>query len=208
MKRFDWPRASHDAIALVPGDHAAVTLIAGHILDHAVAGRSAFETGRVAEAKYHRDCCGLLLWRLGVDGLTPDGQIRWDGAKYETRLPGRLSSKDARDVRESAEFRNKVASSLETHVACDHIVPRNCIAEALIRPGGWDTADRDSGLQFLRDHAEVAILSLDEDRRLSVNWKEKMPAAWWDAPFREKVEHAHSRYEAVEPRVVVTRWTG
>lgn len=208
MRRYAWPRASHDATALVPADHAAFELIAGHILDHAVAGRSAFEAGSFAEAKYHRDCCGLGLWRLGVDGLTPDGQIRWDGAKYETRLPGRLSSEEARRVRESVELRGKKASALRNRLACDHIVPRNCVAEALLRPGGWVTTDREGGLQFLRAHAEVAILSLDEERRLGLNWKEKMPAVWWDAPFQEKVMYAHSRYDAVAPRITVTRWPG
>lgn len=163
MERFSWPRITKPAVMLIPHDHPCYIQTVNHLLEMARLGRQAFINNRYIEAKYCRDVIGLLLWRLSVDGLTASGQIRFDSTKYETRLAGRLSSAEARSIRESAEFTNKAQGSLRNHVACDHIVPRNCVAETLIRPEWWDAEDRQSGLEFISRHADVAIISLKEN---------------------------------------------
>ena len=207
MKRFLWPLVTASAVRLMPPDHPNIVRVVGHILDHARAGQHAFASGKLIDAKYHRDCCGWLIWRLAVDGLTQDGQVRWDGAKYETKLPGRLSSAAARSIRVAARFANKKAAALENHVRCDHVVPRNCVAEVLVRPGWWQPHDEDAGRRFILSHAEVAILSPEENERLhAARLDSKMPAVWWDAPLGEKGEFARSRYEAVDPKIDVSRW--
>lgn len=206
MKRFAWPRVTAPAVTLVPPDHPNITRVVAQILDHARAGRGAFLVKRFTEAKYHRDCCSLLIWRLAVDGITADGQIRWDAAKYETRLPGRFSSAAARDIRESPVFKHRGQSALENHVVCDHIVPRNCVAEALVRPDWWDTDDLGAGREFVLTHAEVAIISPDEDAALAEAFEARMPEDWWNAPLAEKGRHKLGRYAAVDPEIVVTAY--
>lgn len=201
------PRITEAAVRLVPNEHAAMRLIAGHILDYAVAGQRAVAEKRLVEAKYYRDCCGQLIWRLGVDGLTASGQLRWDGAKYETRIPGRLSSESARAIRDSSKFSGQPPSALMNHLACEHIVPKSCLAGALVQPGGWDPCDRETGMKFLFAHAEVAILSPEEDARLKGRWKQDMPDEWWLAPLAERASLRFSRYQAVSPQIVVTPWT-
>jgi hypothetical protein len=94
-----------EAVSLLPPDHPNVARVTSQILDHARAGEEEFSVRRMTEAKFDRDCCGLLIWRLAVDGLTADGQLRWDATKYETRLARRLSSKAAREIRESPPSR-------------------------------------------------------------------------------------------------------
>jgi hypothetical protein len=158
----------------------------------------------MSEAKYYRDFCSHLIWRLAVDGLTADGQLRWDGAKYETRLPGRLSSEAARRIRESPELAGSAQGALQNKVACDHVVPRNCVSETLIRPDWFDLEDEVSVRAFLFAHAEVAILSPDENERLdAIGLTSKMPARWWEAPAAEKVRHVFARYE--DAGIVVRR---
>ena len=159
MKRFSWPHSKDEAVTLLPRDHPNAIRVADQILDHARAGRASFLKKHYIDAKFHRDNCALLIWRLAVDGVTADGQVRWDSAKYETRLPGRRSSAEARSIRESLAFATRAQSALANHVICDHITPRNCVAETLIRPDWWDIDDREGGRDFLFAHAEVAIIS-------------------------------------------------
>lgn len=205
MKRFSWPKSTDEAVVLLPRDHPNVARVTAQILDHARAGQLAFRKGYFTESKYHRDCCSLLIWRLGVDGLTANGQLRLDGAKYETRLSGRLSSDAARKVRESLQFTKRAQSALKNHVACDHIVPRNCVSETLVRPGWWEPDDLEGGRDFLLAHGDVAIISLGEDGRLDdAKLKSRMPAEWWDAPLREKATLRFSRYEWETVDIVVT----
>lgn len=92
MVRVDWRQAREPAVALPGRDHPNTIRVADHVLDRARAGRFALERGRLTEAKYHRDNCSVLPWRLGVDGLTGDGQLRFDAAKYETRVSWLLAS--------------------------------------------------------------------------------------------------------------------
>jgi hypothetical protein len=163
-------------------------LVANEIVEHARVGRAAFNARRFADAKYQRDCCALLLWRLSVDGMTADGQLKLDGAKWETRLPGRLSSAAARAIRDSPELTNRSQSALVGHLEPDHIVPRNCVAEVLIRPDWLDLDDLKTTLGFLNSHAEIAVLAPRENQKLADSGlKSKMPASWWDAPLVEKL---------------------
>lgn len=114
--------------------------------------------------------------------VTSDGQLRCDGAKYETRLPGRLSSAVARVIRESPELRNRAQGGLQNHVACDHIVPRNCVAEAPISPEGIPHDAPAFAPDFIIAHADVAILSSEVDLRLRrAGWQSDIPASWWEA---------------------------
>lgn len=205
MKRFAWPRSKEEAIAIPPADHPHTLRVANQILDHARAGRTAFAAGRFAEAKYQRDCCSLLLWRLSVDGLTADGQLRMDAAKWETRLAGRLSSEAARRIREGADLRNRSQSALATRVAPDHIVPRNCVAEVLVRPEWLDLNDAVVANAFVISHAEIAVLSPQENAELKAKgFESRMPERWWDAEIADKALHRFGRYEAAN--IVVTPW--
>ncbi len=208
MKRYSWPRITERAVRLIPPDHVVFRTVADQIVSHGRLGQQAFTDKRFVDAKYHRDVCGLLLWRLGVDGLTEDGQLKLDGAKYETRLPGRWSSGAAKEIRESSPFVGRAPGALMNHVACDHIVPRNCVAETLVRPGWWNPEDVDGGRRFIMAHAEIAVLSPGENQRLKdKDLEARMPAAWWDAPLDRKSEFRFARYEAVEPRIEVNRWS-
>ena len=203
--RIRWPQLRDPAVSLPGPDHPNTIRVAGHIIDHARAGRKALAAAQMSEAKYHRDFCSWLLWRLGVDGITSDGQLRYDAAKYETRLPGRLSTEAARAVRESPSFARRAQGALGIHVACDHIVPRNCVAEALISPGWIDLDDEAVARAFVITHAEVAILSPEENLRLQkAGWESDIPDVWWNAPIQEKQEHRMARYEAIG--LVVTPW--
>jgi len=191
---------------LIPHDHPCYIQTVNHLLEIARLGRQAFIDNRYIEAKYYRDVIGLQLWRLSVDGLTASGQVRFDSTKYETRIAGRLSSAEARNIRESSEFANKAQGSLRNHVACDHIVPRNCVAETLIRPEWWDIEDSDSGYEFIFRHADVAIISPTENKRLKDNGLESnMPQEWWDAELHNKSTHRLSRYESVRPKILVSQ---
>jgi hypothetical protein len=184
-------------------------LVADQILQHARAGRAAFIKNRLIDARYHVQVCGWLLWRLGVDGLTEDGQLRWDGAKFETRLPGRWATADARRLRESPAFARRAPSALVNHLACDHILPRNCVAETLVRPDWWDLDDDVGGRAFVTSHAEVAILSAEEDTRLKdAGWESRMPEEWWDAGLEQKSAYLFARYGSVQPRIEVDRTAG
>ncbi|HMY18436.1 MAG TPA: hypothetical protein PKA58_19050 [Polyangium sp.] len=205
MKCFKWPPTKDEAVALIPRDHPNVVRVVGQILEHGRAGQACFRRGRFIEAKFHRDCCALLIWRLAVDGITADGQVRWDSAKYETRLPGRLSSEEARSIRESLAFADRAQSALENHVACDHIVPRKCVAETLVRPHWWDPDDLESGRDFVITHAEVAIISPFEDKRLDdAKLRSKMPTDWWNASLKDKAALRFSRYRSDGVNIVVT----
>lgn len=209
MKRFTWPNSKDEAVALLPQDHPNVARVIGQILDHARAGQASFRKRHFIEAKFHRDSCALLIWRLAVDGITADGQVRWDSAKYETRLPGRLSSDEACSIRESLAFAKRAQSALANHVVCDHIVPRNCVAEVLIRPDWWNPDDLEGGRDFLLTHAEVAIISPGEEERLDhakLKLRSKMPGEWWDAPLRQKTALRFSRYKSEDVDIVVTPW--
>lgn len=204
MKRLRWGVNREPAVSLPGPDHPNTRLVVQQLLGIARAGRRALVAGRMSEAKYYRDFCSNQLWRLAVDGVTEDGQLRWDGAKYETRLPGRLSSEAARRIRESPELARSAQGALQNRVACDHVVPRNCVSEALIRPDGLDLEDEDAARAFLVAHAEVAILSPEENARLdALGLTSRMPARWWDAPAAEKVRHVLARYE--DAGIVVTR---
>lgn len=205
MKRFKWPRHSADCVAMPSRDHSSIRLSLRQLLDQARAGRAAFQAKRFYDAKYHRECCALLLWRVSVDGVLASGQLRIDGAKWETRIPGRLSSEAARAIRLSPELRRRKQSSLENKLVSDHIVPRNCLAEALIRPDWVDLDDTDGAFEFILVHAEVAIISPAQNAHLkNLDLNEKMPAAWWDASFSDKEKHRFARYERAG--IKVTPW--
>ena len=70
MRGFAWPRNVDQAVAMPNADHPHVVRVAEQILAHARVGRAAFLAGRMSDAKYERDYCSLLLWRLSADGLT------------------------------------------------------------------------------------------------------------------------------------------
>ncbi len=124
MKRINWPRTTDVAVAVPGPTHPNAVRVAAQIRDHARAGRTALLGGRLIEAKYHRDCCSLLLWRLSVDGLTADGQLRMDGAKYEPFLPGRLSTEEARRMRGSPELGRRARWSITSRATT------SCLATA------------------------------------------------------------------------------
>ena len=206
MARLMFPRNLAPAVHALPREHPNVIRVANQIIDHARAGRAALVANRVSEAKYHCSCCGLLLWRLSVDGLTKDGQLRFDAAKYETRLPGRLSTMAARAIRDSSDLSWRAQSALENKVACDHIVPRNCVGEVLISPEWLDLEDAALAQAFILSHAEVAILSPEENEALNQRGlQSEMPQVWWDAPISGKFTHRFARYEAMG--ITVTPWT-
>jgi hypothetical protein len=206
MRRFNWPEHRVDSLAVPPRDHPAIRLALAQTIDHARAGRLAFQKQRLLDAKYHRDCCALLLWRLSVDGVGADGQIRIDGAKWETRMPERLSSEAARAIRNSSPLTRCKQSALMSKLVPDHIVPRNCVAETLIRPDWLDLDDVHAAEEFVLVHAEIAILAPTEETRLKdLDLRHKVPAAWWDAPLSEKSSLRFRRYESVG--IAVTPWT-
>jgi hypothetical protein len=96
---------------------------------------------------------------------------------------------------------------LVRHLEPDHIVPRNCVAEVLIRPGWLDLDDFQAALGFLNSHAEIAVLAPQENQHLAdSNLKSKMPESWWDAPLGEKHALRFARYAAA--KIAVTPWIG
>jgi hypothetical protein len=204
VRRLNWGVNRNPAVALPGPDHPNTRLVTALILNCAKMGRAALARNWPSEAKYYRDLCSQLIWRLAVDGTTCDGQLRWDGAKYETRLRGRLSSEAARKIRESPEFVRAVQGALENRVACDHVVPRNCVAEALIRPDWFDLEDEEAVQTFLVAHAGIAVLSPEENFRLDrLGLTSRMPVCWWDASAADKPRHVFARYEAAG--IVVSR---
>ncbi len=52
----------------------------------------------------------------------------------------------------------RAQGALANHLACDHVVPRNCVAEALIRDEWIDLGGADACQELIPTHAEVAIL--------------------------------------------------
>jgi len=207
MNDFIWPTVRDPVVSLLLPDHPCMLLTLAQILDHARAGRMALKADRIVEAKYYCECCAERLWRLGVDGLTEKGEVRWNAAKYEVRLPGRLSSAAARHIRGLKANVERAQSFFEKKLKCEHIVPRRCVPDALICSDSWDLEDEEGGRQFLLAHGKVAIITPPEDERLtSAGFKRTMPREWWAAPLAEKANLVLLRYERCNPPIVVTPW--
>lgn len=205
MKGFDWPRNVDQAVAVPNADHPHVIRVTEQILAHARVGRAAFQAGRMSDAKYERDYCSLLLWRLSADGLTADGQLKIDGAKWETRIPGRLSSAAARSIRESSDMRDRSQSAFMNLLIPDHVVPRNRLVEILIRPDGVDLDDQAAARAFLVAHAEIAVISPKENEKLKDRgFESRMPEEWWSGSFAEKLERRLARYKVAQ--ITLARW--
>jgi hypothetical protein len=68
-------------------------------------------------------------------------------------------------------------SALMNALSCDHIVPRSCVAEALISPAWLDLDDVPFVREFVVALAEVAILSPEENARLDAGgWQSAAPS--------------------------------
>lgn len=162
------------------------------------------ETGARQQAlnlRYYLKILSGAIWRLGVDGLTKCRGLRFDGAKYETDLPGRYASKEARRRRKAHSDRTQ--SGLYEHgLRSEHAVPRIVVARWLVLNVDT-TKSLESNVANLIDSlmelSKVVILTKEQDESVSgqKGLKSNMPSSdWLASDWKTQNAKRHERYQA------------
>ena len=145
--------------------------------------------------RYLLKVISTAAWRLGVDGLTEEGGLKYDGAKYETKLKGRYSSTKARDIRDEKTDRAQSAM-YEAGLRSEHTVPRIEFARWLIlNVQSSLEGDKDKLRERIMKLCQVAVIHKDEDRAISKDDQSQMPDGWWPLSWEEKESRLQIRYK-------------